>query len=59
MAYNDFSLDVVKRQFGLEFEERHGCFADVQGVPVSNLLWLSLDAGLPLALGYENAESLF
>lgn len=57
MAYNDFSLDVVKRQFGLEFEERHGCFADVQSVPVSNLLWLSLDAGLPLALGMKTPKA--
>lgn len=59
MAYNDFTLDALKQQFGLRTDERGDHFAGVAPVAISGWLRETLDQNLPLALaiGTEKARS--
>jgi hypothetical protein len=55
MAYSDFNLSTVKRQFDLKFIENIGLFADFQELKASDFLEETLTENLPLALG-SNTE---
>ena len=59
MAYNDFTLDALKQQFGLRTEERMDRFAHAAPADISAWLRETLDQNLPLALaiGTEKARS--
>jgi hypothetical protein len=59
MADNDFTLDTLKRHFGLRTEERGSQFAQVLPLSISAWLRETLDQNLPLALaiGTEKARS--
>ena len=59
MAYNDFSLDAVKQQFGLQTQEQEDLFATVAPYPISDLLrqTLALNVPLALAMATEKARS--
>jgi hypothetical protein len=61
VAFSDFSIGKVKRQFGLQLDETGDFFADVAPVPLSSLLQETLRDHLPLALaiGTEKARSEF
>lgn len=50
MAYPDFTLVGLKKQFGLQIDDRNDLFADIAPVPVSDWLRETLDYQLPLAL---------
>ena len=59
MAYNDFTLDMLKQQFGLRTDELVDHFADAPRIPISGWLRETLDHNLPLAIaiGTEKARS--
>lgn len=57
MAYNDFSLDAVKRQFGLRTDERGDFFAATAPRPVSGFLRETLSLNLPLALAMATEKA--
>jgi hypothetical protein len=59
MAYNDFSLDRVRRDFSLVVDDDVDLFDHVREVPVSHLLRSSLDECVRLAIdiGNEKARS--
>ena len=59
MAYNDFTLDTLKQQFGLRTDERGDFFADVAPLPISDTLRDHLRDFAPLAfaMGTEKARS--
>lgn len=59
MAYNEFTLDALIEQFGLDVREETGHFAGVPPAPLSDLLRRLLDENVPLALaiGTEKARS--
>ncbi len=60
MAYTEFSLERVVKDFLLEVEVK-ALFEAVQPEPLTELLKMSLEAGIPLALrgGSEKARSEF
>jgi hypothetical protein len=59
MAYNDFSLDRVCRDFSLSVDDTVDLFGRVREVPVSPVLRSNLDLYVPLAIdiGNEKARS--
>lgn len=57
MAYDVFSLDAVKQQFGLRTDERGDYFAAVTPRPVSDFLRQTLSLNLPLALALSNEKA--
>ena len=59
MAYNDFTLDALKQQFGLRTDERGDHFADVPPLPISAALRDHLRdfTRLAFAMGTEKARS--
>ncbi len=57
MAYNEFSLNAVKQQFGLQTVERAGLFADTPPVPASDFLRQTLEQNLPLALAMATEKA--
>jgi hypothetical protein len=59
MAYNDFTLEALKKQFGLQTNEREDYFALVPPVPISDFLRGYLHENIPLAfaIGTEKARS--
>ena len=59
MAYNDFTLDTLIEQFGLDVREEAGHFAQSPPTVISDLLHRLLDENVPLALaiGTEKARS--
>jgi hypothetical protein len=59
MAYNDFTLDALKQQFGLRTEERGDYFAQVPPATISDWLHRHLREYVPvaLAIGTEKARS--
>ena len=59
MAYNDFTLDVLKQQFGLRTDEQSDYFAPVAPVMISAWLrdYLHQYVPLALAIGTEKARS--
>jgi hypothetical protein len=61
MAYNEFTLPHLKRQFGLTIQEEKDLFRDAPAVATSDLLRQSLEAGVSLALDIatEKARSEF
>ncbi|KOP26721.1 hypothetical protein AMR41_08865 [Hapalosiphon sp. MRB220] len=61
MAYSDFSLAKVKKDFGLTFDETRNLFADIQPVTPSDTLATILKDYIPLAtsIATEKARSEF
>lgn len=59
MAYSDFSLSKVKKDFNLTLDETHNLFAGVQERNPSDLLRQTLDEYIPLAtaINTEKARS--
>jgi hypothetical protein len=57
MAYNQFTLEQLKRDFGLKVVEGTGLFARVDGVPVSERLRDTLAEGAPLALAISTEKA--
>src|SRR5437870_7917851 len=59
MAYNDFTLDMLKQQFDLRTDEQSDYFAQVAPVAISEWLrdYLSQYVPLALAVGTEKARS--
>src|SRR5436190_21616551 len=59
MAYNDFTLEALKKQFGLQTNEREDYFARFAPVPISDFLRGYLHENIPLAfaIGTEKARS--
>src|SRR5947209_4534683 len=59
MAYNDFTLDVLKQQFGLRTDEKGDYFAQVAPASISDWLRDHLYQYVPMALaiGTEKARS--
>ncbi len=57
MAYNAFTLNDVKRQFGLEIHEEDHLFQDAQVVPVSPWLQETLREFAPLALAMSTEKA--
>src|SRR5438477_4666522 len=59
MAYNDFTLEALKEQFGRRTDERGDYFARVAPVTVSDTLREHLNKYVPLAIaiGTEKARS--
>lgn len=59
MAYSDFTLAGLKKEFGLVLEEKRSLFFGVKEVAPSDLLKAELEFKLPLALklGNEKARS--
>jgi hypothetical protein len=61
MAYNDFTLEALKEQFGLKTDERGDYFAPVEPVVISEPLRNHLRKHVPraIAVGTEKARSEF
>jgi hypothetical protein len=61
MAYNDFSLDAVMQQFGLDVRQEEDLFGSIVSVSISDLLRQTLAGNVPLAvdIGTEKARSEF
>jgi len=61
VAFSDFSIAKVKKQFGVQLDEAGDFFAQVAPVPLSLLLRETLHDNIPLALaiGTEKARSEF
>lgn len=57
MAYSDFTLDMVQRQFDLALSERVDLFAAVPDLPPSNFLEELLCYNLPLALAINTEKA--
>jgi hypothetical protein len=59
MAYNDFTLEALTKQFGLQTNEREDYFARAAPVPISDFLREYLRENIPLAfaIGTEKARS--
>ena len=59
MAYNDFTLEALKEQFGLKTDEQGDYFARATPLPVSEKLRQHLGEYVPLAIaiGTEKARS--
>jgi len=57
MAYNDFTLEVLKRQFDLRTDEGSDLFGEVTPVPISELLRETLHEGVPLALDISTEKA--
>jgi hypothetical protein len=57
MAYNEFTLDKLKKQFPLEFAEKSDLFAAVKPVVVSHLLEETLLENTPLALAISTEKA--
>lgn len=61
MAYSEFTLAKVREDFHLTLQENQNLFADVPGIPPSDLLTTILQEYLPLAIAInsEKARSEF
>jgi hypothetical protein len=57
MAYNAFTLNEVKRQFGLQIHEQEALFADAPSVEVSPWLQETLREFAPLALAMSTEKA--
>lgn len=57
MAYNEFSLDLLKQRFGLQINEGIDIFSGVPAVPVSDLLSETIREGVPLALAISTEKA--
>jgi len=57
MAYNEFSLDLLKQRFGLQIDEGIDIFSDVPAVSVSDLLSETIREGVPLALAISTEKA--
>lgn len=57
MSYNQFTIEDVKQKLGLSIREEVRIFADVERVPVSNMLRAYLDEAAPLALAFSTEKA--
>ena len=57
MAYNDFTLEALKRQFNLRTDEGSDLFGQVPAVPISDLLRETLNESVPLALDISTEKA--
>jgi len=57
VAYNEFSLEALKRQFGLQTSEGRDLFGQVPPAPVSELLRETLRESVPLALDISTEKA--
>ena len=57
MAYNDFTLEALKRQFDLRTAEGNDLFGQISPVPISNLLRETLQENVPLALDISTEKA--
>jgi hypothetical protein len=59
MAYNDFTLEALKQQFGLQTDEERHEFASVEPVPIGETLQRHLHEYVPraVAIGTDKARS--
>jgi hypothetical protein len=57
MAYNDFTLDALKRQFDLRTDEGSDLFGQVAPVSISHLLRETLRESVPLALDISTEKA--
>src|SRR5438132_13525220 len=57
IAYNDFTLEALKRQFELRTEEGGDLFGLVTPVPISDLLRETLHESVPLALDISTEKA--
>lgn len=57
MAYNEFSLDLLKQRFDLRIDEGIDIFSDVPAVSVSDLLKQTIREGVPLALAISTEKA--
>ena len=59
MAYSDFTIEMIKEQFGIHLEEDGTFFAKMPSVTVSSLLLETLAENVPLAqaISTEKARS--
>lgn len=57
MAYSDFTLRQLKKQFALEIDEQLDLFATVRPVPLSDLLTTTLKENVPLAIAVNTEKA--
>ena len=57
MAYNDFTLEMLKQQFGLRTDEQGDYFAQIAPVPISAWLQDHLHQYVPLALAISTEKA--
>lgn len=57
MAYSDFTLETVLGKFQLKVDDRVDLFAAVADHPISPLLKMILDEGIPLALAVHTEKA--
>jgi hypothetical protein len=57
MAYSDFSLTTVQKQFHLTLQEIRDLYAAVPKVVVSDFLQATLDENVPLALAIHTEKA--
>src|SRR5437867_7857224 len=57
MAYNEFTLEALKQQFGLRTDEGSDLFAQVAPIPMSDLLRETLHENVPLALDISTEKA--
>jgi len=57
MAYSNFSLSAVTKQFSLTLNDKHDLFADIPEIPISDYLGVTLNYNLPLASEINTEKS--
>jgi hypothetical protein len=57
MSYSEFTIDLVKKQFNLQFDETTNLFADTKKVDISDHLKLTLAENIPLALAIATEKA--
>ncbi len=57
MAYNKFTLDKVKKQFGITLSAEFSLFAEVKPVEISPLLQANLAQFMPLAVAIDTEKA--
>lgn len=57
MAYSDFSLRQIQKEFQLDIVEELGLFAEIQAVPISEYFTITLQENLPLAVSINTEKA--
>jgi hypothetical protein len=57
VAYSDFTLRQLKKQFALEIDEQLDLFATITAVPLSDLLTTTLKENVPLAIAVNTEKA--